>query len=146
MVSYAQRQADILVGRAEGEEPSRRRTRQIESADQSAVIAWARGSVGAYPALELLYAIPNGGRRDAITGARMKREGVKAGVLDIHLPVPSGAYVGLWVEMKTATGTTSQEQKRVIELLRAYGHRVEVCRSAHDAITVIESYCREVHA
>lgn len=40
---------------------------------------------GAWP---LLFAIPDGGRRDAVTGAHLKAEGVRAGVPDMFLAVP----------------------------------------------------------
>jgi hypothetical protein len=53
----------------------------------------------------MLIAIPNGGARDARTGAMLKREGVRPGVWDLFLarrcllsfhPIP----LGLWIEVK----------------------------------------------
>ena len=52
----------------------------------------------------LLFAVPNGGRRDHITGARLKAEGVVAGVADLLLLVPSQQHHALCIEMKTAKG------------------------------------------
>lgn len=60
---------------------------------------------------ERLFAVPNGGRRDALTGARLKAEGVIAGVADLILLVPSGHYGALLIEMKTGKGRQSQAQK-----------------------------------
>lgn len=64
---------------------------------QVALFQWARLQECVRPALGLLHAIPNGGARPAIVGkdgrrfsvsaARMKAEGVKAGVPDVCLPV-----------------------------------------------------------
>ena len=50
-----------------------------EHREQAALFEWARYAGGRYPELALLFAVPNGGRRDAVTGARLKSEGVKAG-------------------------------------------------------------------
>ena len=38
------------------------------------------------PACRWLHAIPNGGNRSAVTGARLKAEGVKRGIPDLFLP------------------------------------------------------------
>ena len=54
------------------------------------------------------FAIPNGGKRDRITGAILKREGVKAGVPDIAI-VRGGGYVA-FLEVKTAAGRLSNSQ------------------------------------
>jgi len=55
--------------------------------------------------------VPNGGRRDATTGARLKDEGVVAGVADLILLVPCKGYSALLIEMKTAKGRLSDTQK-----------------------------------
>lgn len=61
----------------------------------------------------LLYAIPNGGSRYKLEAVKMKREGVTAGVPDLHLEVPSadGMYSSLYIEMKTPVGTVRKSQK-----------------------------------
>ena len=54
---------------------------------QCACVRWFRYQ---YPHhASLLFAVPNGGRRDAVTGARLKAEGVVAGVADLLLFVPT---------------------------------------------------------
>lgn len=76
-----------------------------------------------------LFHVPNGGQRHTAVAAKLKGQGVKAGVLDLFLPVPRFGRHGLWIEMKTATGTLSKSQKDWAEFLRGAGYRVEVCRS-----------------
>ena len=49
---------------------------------------------------DLLIAIPNGGKRNAIVAAKMKAEGVVAGVPDLFFAHPSGEWHGLFLEMK----------------------------------------------
>ena len=55
---------------------------------------WVTYQQGRFPELVLLYHIPNGGKRDAQTAISLKRQGVKAGVPDLHLPVARGGYHG----------------------------------------------------
>ena len=93
-----------------------------------------------YPNL-LIYAIPNGGQRNAIVAAKLKAEGVLAGVPDLHIPVPSGEYHSLYVEMKNGKkGVLSDKQKEVIECLRSQGHKVVVCRSVDEFEKEIKEY------
>ena len=116
--------------------------KHIEDAAQAEVIRWARMRQATAPELELLYHIPNGGSRGLLEAVRLKRQGVKPGIPDLHLPIARGGYIGLWIEMKTATGRLSEDQRRIIAMLRAEGNRVEVCRSAADAVEVLEDYMR----
>lgn len=113
-----------------------------EHAEQAAVIQWSHLQLGVFPELQLLYAIPNGGKRPRRTAQRMKEEGQRAGMPDLHLPVARGGYVGLWIEMKTATGSVQQDQKDIHELLRRYGHRVVICRSIESAVNEIRAYLK----
>ena len=108
---------------------------------QVAFFTWAQimGN-GERPALALAYHIPNGGARDAKTGARLKREGVKAGVPDIHLPVPRGGYASLYIELKKPGGKPRPNQLAWINQLRDAGNRVEVCDNLDDAIAATERY------
>lgn len=73
-----------------------------EHAHQVAVFMWAAlpEQQKAYPELRYMFAIPNGGKRDKITAANLKAEGVKPGVPDIFLPIPKGPWHGLFIEMK----------------------------------------------
>ena len=116
--------------------------RHIEDAAQAEVIRWARMRQATAPELELLYHVPNGGKRGKLEACRLKAQGVRAGVPDLHLPVARAGYHGLWIEMKTATGRLSEDQRKIIAMLRDEGHRVEVCRSAADAVEVLEDYMR----
>ena len=93
-----------------------------------------------FPELRLLFAVPNGGQRNKIVAGKMKAEGVKPGVPDYLLPVPMGGHAGLAIELKTATGYASKEQKQWIADLRAHGWRAEVCRGWEQAWNVVREY------
>lgn len=105
-----------------------------ESSQQKALFAFAALNVNRYPELKWLFAIPNGGRRDAITGARMRAEGVKRGVPDILLPVRRNAWAGLWLELKIASGgKLSPEQAEWIAHLKSQGYAVMICKGYEEA-------------
>ncbi|QAU22874.1 VRR-NUC domain-containing protein [Dyella sp. M7H15-1] len=119
----------------------RRNVTPIEHDEQVMLIRWTRLATVAHPELDLLYAIPNGGERNKIIAAKLKAEGVRKGVPDLHLPVPRAGYCGLYVEMKRRKGGVVSEEQRVwIARLAEQGHRVEVCKGWEQARDVIVSY------
>lgn len=113
-----------------------------EHHEQAALFEIARLHEAQYPDLELLFAIPNGGHRNIVTAAKMKREGVKRGVLDICLPVPKGKYHGFYGEMKVGRNKPTTEQQWWITQLSALGYRVELAYSAEEMFELIVEYLR----
>lgn len=118
----------------------RRKPRQIESGIQQAFVQWCNWNIKRYPELELAYAIPNGGARNAITGAILKREGVKAGVPDWCLPAKTKQFGALYIEFKRPKGMVRTEQYDYIAMLREYGNRAEICYSCEEAVKIVEDY------
>lgn len=114
--------------------------RKVEFQNQAALIAWANARSALQPELRFLFHVPNGGSRNIREAANLKRAGVRAGVPDLHLPVPRGEHVGLWIEMKSADGRTSPEQREWASFLHAHGHRVETCRDWIAARDIIVEY------
>lgn len=115
---------------------------------QAEVIRWARMRCNSGK-VNLLFSIPNAGKRTVITGRRMRNEGLLAGMPDLCLPVPRVRFLeshrvqvfgALYIEMKSAKGKLSEHQAKMIEILQAAGNRVVVCRSAAEAIAEIERY------
>lgn len=114
-----------------------------EHDEQAALFEWAGWMAGRWPELEYMHAIPNGGDRNKVVAAKLRAEGVKAGVPDIFLPCPRGGFHGLYIEMKrTRGGRVSREQQRWIDGLRAQGYRVEVCAGFDAAKKTIEEYMK----
>lgn len=89
-----------------------------------------------------VFAIPNGGNRDAATGAILKREGVVAGVPDLFLPFSAGGYGGLFIEVKAPGGVVSPAQKDMIQRLRGSGYAVALCRSTQSILDEAIRYLR----
>ena len=111
-----------------------------ESLEQQALFQWAMLSISSIPELELLHHIPNGGKRNAREAARLKKEGVRAGVPDIFLPVPRKKYNGMYIELKAKVGRLSDNQKWWIERLEQQGYYCQVCYGWEAARNVILSY------
>lgn len=95
-------------------------------------------------ALDMLFAVPNGGLRSKAAAGKLKAEGVKPGVPDVCLPVPSadGQAACLWIELKRLKGgRLSEAQNAWIERLSGTpGHRVQVCRGWVEAARAIAAY------
>lgn len=112
-------------------------TTPTEHEEQVTLFTWFRMRYAGM----LMYAIPNGGARSSITGARLRDEGVLAGVPDIFLPCPSGGKHGLYIEMKRQKGgRVSAPQKAVMQALRMQGYEVAVCHGWQEARGCIEQY------
>lgn len=113
-----------------------------EHAHQTALFCWAAMAEQkrAYPGLELMFAIPNGGERNKIVAGNLKAEGVKAGVLDIFLPVPRGGFHGLFIEMKVKPNKPTTEQKEFQAAVELQGYATVVCYSWVEAAMSIKRY------
>ena len=108
---------------------------------QTACVGWFRIQ---YPHLAtLLFAVPNGGARNEITGARLKDEGVTAGVADLLLLVPNGTHHGLAIEMKTKTGRQSESQRMWQAAVEAQGYRYEVVRDVLQFVALVGDYMKK---
>ena len=73
-----------------------------EKATQITFFRWVENNKENFPALDKIYAIPNGEKRDAMTGAVLKSMGVRAGVWDVFCPCTNDVetWPGLYIEFK----------------------------------------------
>lgn len=113
-----------------------------ESEEQRCLFDWATIVAGKYPALNLLFHIPNEGKRSQWTGARMRSEGLKSGVPDLCLPVARSGYHGLYIELKAGKNKPTANQLVWLEALEAQGYKTAVCYGWEAAKTVIEAYLK----
>lgn len=111
-----------------------------ENVEQTCLFRWAAYEQGKYPELNLLYHIPNGGSRNKYEAANLKRQGVKAGVPDLCLPVARGKYHGLYIEMKAGKNTPSDLQKDWLKALNKQGFLAVVCYGWEKASEVLIQY------
>lgn len=91
---------------------------------------------------KLCFAIPNGGSRNPIEAANLKRQGVKAGVSDVIILIPKKGFASLCIEFKTATGKQSEEQKEFQRQVEACGSKYVIVRSVAEAIETLKEYLK----
>ena len=65
--------------------------KKSEESEQIALFEFA--SYQREPEWKLIFSIPNGGFRSKRTGARLKRQGMKAGIPDVYLPCARGGTI-----------------------------------------------------
>lgn len=85
--------------------------KRSEATEQEIVINWCEYNSPRHPELKLIYHVPNGGSRNQLEAANLKRQGVKAGVPDLNLPVALNGFHGLYIEMKFGKNKTTEKQK-----------------------------------
>lgn len=127
--------------------------RHEESEMQQGCVSWFRYQ---YPSLaRLLFAVPNGGGRNAIEAAIQKAEGVTPGVSDVLLLVARKGYHGLCIEFKRQWFEMSKgdnpklvlkktyqepEQKAWQRLVEEQGYKYAVIRNIGEFIDLINNY------
>lgn len=117
-------------------------TAPSEDAEQSQILYYCRAMSGKYPELELMYHIPNEGKRGRAAAATQKQIGLKAGVPDLCLPVARKGYHGLYIEVKAIDGRIRPSQQEWIDNLNEQGYKAVVCYGADAAIEVIADYIK----
>ncbi len=115
-----------------------RKPKDEEHKIQVSMVNWFRLQ---YPLMHHnLFSVPNGGRRDAVTGAKLKAEGVLPGVSDLILLKSNRFYGALLIETKTKKGIQRQSQKELEAKITADGYKYVICRSLDDFIKVVTDY------
>ena len=101
-----------------------------EHQEQVLFVQWFRRQ---YPKVKI-FAIPNGESRSKSAGARLKSEGVSAGVPDLFIP-----EWNCWIEMKRSKGgRVSEKQREWLDYLESVGHKAFVCAGFDSAKEVAE--------
>lgn len=126
-----------------------------ESGLQKACIKWFRAQ---YPD-KVLYSVPNGGKRDEVTAAILKAEGVMAGVPDLFLmetkqqiasvefsydkpKVRVDVYHGMYIEMKFGKNGLTAEQISFFAKAQKRGYKCVVCKTVEEFMNEIEKYLK----
>ena len=117
---------------------TRRKPRDLEHKLQSACVRWFRLQ---YPKMKHnLFSVPNGGKRDAATGAKLKEEGALAGVADLIFLKSNRFYGALLIEMKIDEGKQSQHQKEWQQKITNDGYKYVIVRSLDEFQKEINQY------
>ncbi len=103
---------------------------------QSECVQWFRLQ---YPD-KIIYAIPNGGSRNIIEASNLKKQGILSGVADLHLPIRSGNYHSLFIEMKYDKGKQTESQIAFQNKVEKFDNKYLVIRSFDEFVTEIKNY------
>ncbi len=121
----------------------------LEEWEQEQLFIWAENNMSRIPLLRMLHASLNGVRLTPGARVKAKKQGMKAGVFDVSLPVVSPwkgpqsgrIYYGLEIEMKRQKGgRVSSEQKQWKEDYEKQGRRAVVCKGWLEARDEILNY------
>ena len=113
-----------------------RRHRHIESSIQQACVLWFRAVYPNY----IILSIPNGGSRNALEAANLKREGALAGASDLMVIAERAV---LFIEMKKPKGKQQESQKVFQQNVERLGHKYVVCHSLQEFQLTIERFIKE---
>lgn len=105
--------------------------RHIESKIQRNIIHLFRLS---FPD-SLLFCVPNGGFRNKMEAARLKAEGVTAGVSDLIFIHKGHIY---FFEVKSEHGVQSLLQEQFQKFVEKQGFKYFIVRSAGEALDIVE--------
>lgn len=112
--------------------------KKLESELQSSCIKWFRFS---FPQFKMmLFAIPNGGHRNIITAARLKREGVISGIPDMFLSIPRNGFHGMYIEMKHGNNKLTENQDRFFQSAIKHNYKCQVINSLDQFIREVTYY------
>lgn len=93
-----------------------------------------------WPEVLTIFHVPNGGARDKVVAAKLKGEGVRAGVPDYMLPVPRGVYHGMFLELKRMGERPTVAQMLALDELANLGYCATWAAGWRAASEKIEAY------
>ena len=126
----------VLLKNLSKEKKPRKKSADLEHKLQTACVNWYKLQFKN----TALFAIPNGGQRSKTTGAKLKAEGVVAGVPDLFLAVGNHNYHGLFIEIKYGRNTCSEVQSEIHLILKQSRYKVEVCYTLESFMQIICDY------
>jgi hypothetical protein len=108
---------------------------KMERSLQIAIVEWADGT--GVEELRYLHSSLNGEKLSIGQAIQARRAGMRSGVPDLCLPLPTESHHGLYIELKSGRGRLSPGQTKWAGFLRSRGYRVETCRTFDEARGVI---------
>lgn len=83
---------------------------------------------------------PNGGKRNILVAAKLKRMGTKAGVPDVMIVTPTIGHCGVAIELKSDSGRLTDTQKQWREALTSCGWAYYTARSVDEVIEICKTH------
>lgn len=132
----------MITGKLMARQPRRRKKLPKKEHDiQRTIVDWVRFvAEKTWLDAKWIHSIPNGGKRNAVVGRRLKLEGTKKGLLDLFVPCPRAWFAGLYIEVKQGNRLMTAEQEDFAEYARRHGYLVAEVREVLDAIELLKGY------
>jgi len=113
----------------------------VESQTQIAYFVILALAESKYPQLKWVHASMNGASASSkAAAAQRKRQGQKAGVADIFIPVARRGYHGCWIELKIKPNKLSESQIAFLAEMKANGYDTHTAWSLADLLAITEQY------
>ncbi len=140
-----QRKTPAIRRAKNGDYASRTSPRQLEHEIQVALFDLVRAHEERIPQLKHYFAIPNGGHRAISVAVRLKREGVRAGVVDTFWALQrknpdGGIFSGLWIELKRPGGRVTPEQSQWLTDMTFGGYKTALHHTTDGAFQELLDY------
>lgn len=116
-------------------EKTRRKPRHLESAIQQSCVVWFRSTYPTY----VIFSVPNGGSRNSLEAANLKKEGALSGASDLVIVIERAV---LFVEMKSEKGRQQESQKEFQRKVERLGHQYCVCHSLKEFQLTVERFIK----
>ncbi len=111
-----------------------RKRQHLEDDLQAAVCTLLKWAL---PADATFWAVPNGGLRHKLEAARMTRQGIRAGIPDLHVVYRGRLYC---LELKAPKGQLSATQMQMMRKLEVCGVPTAVIRELSDVTHVMREW------
>ncbi|WP_432046532.1 VRR-NUC domain-containing protein [Weeksella virosa] len=120
------------------QKPKKKKRSNHESKLQQQCVKWFRLQFRDV----MIFSIPNGGSRHQKEVAKIKAEGVVAGVSDLFIMKASRGFHGLFIEMKYGKNTTTEKQDVFLAKARSERYATAVCYSFEEFVKVTTQYLK----
>lgn len=102
--------------------PAKLADQRLEHMLQQDCAQWLKKTLYNAGLPQVFYHVANERKATAAQHGRLKLQGVLKGVSDVVLPLKSGEYCGVYCELKTKTGSPSQDQKDFLTAVASEGY------------------------
>lgn len=118
----------------------KRRNNDYEDQEMIKFCTMTKDICSQYPDADKWFHPPNGGSRDAATGAKLKRMGVRKGIPDVLFLQPRGEYNFFVADMKWGDNVLTPEQKAWFSMFSRAGALCVVAYSAGEMFDLFIGY------
>jgi hypothetical protein len=119
---------------------TRKKAEPSEYDHQCALFDWFSLHETRIPELKYIFATANGIRVTIGVAAKMKRSGMKKGVVDVFVSIPAQGYHGFYFDMKVKGNSLTVDQRLWLAAMQGYGYKTGTFYTWWDAAAAVLDY------